>query len=136
MAEKFLKQYEILLIKGKEDLVAAKYLLDGFNNHNLELNLEIIFFHLQQSSEKLIKALLDFNGIKFPRTHDLGDLIQLMRDSDINIDIVLDDLIELSDFAVEGRYAIINDDLDDSEKYISIIENLLSTTKRIIYDKI
>ena len=102
MAERFLKQYEILLIKGKEDLVAAKYLLDGFNNHNLELNLEIIFFHLQQSAEKLIKALLDYNGIKFPRIHYLGDLIELMKDADIVVEIVLDDLIELSDFAVEG----------------------------------
>ena len=47
----FLKQYEILFIKAKEDLVAAKYLLDGFNHHNLELNLDIIFFHLQQCAE-------------------------------------------------------------------------------------
>lgn len=29
MAEKFLKQYEILLLKAKEDFVAAKYLVDA-----------------------------------------------------------------------------------------------------------
>lgn len=34
-------------------------------------------------------------------------------------------LIELSDYAVEGRYSIIHDDLNESEKYIEIIEKLL-----------
>ena len=34
-------------------------------------------------------------------------------------------LIELSDYAVEGRYSIIHDDLNESEKYIEIIERLL-----------
>ena len=37
MAEQFLKQYQILFIKGKEDLVAARYLLDGFNHHNIQI---------------------------------------------------------------------------------------------------
>jgi len=32
MAKKFLKQYEILIIKAKDDLTSAKYLLDGFHN--------------------------------------------------------------------------------------------------------
>jgi HEPN domain-containing protein len=62
MAKKLLKQYEILLFKSEEDFIASKYLLDGFNNHNLELNLDIIFFHMQQALEKLMKCLLDFNG--------------------------------------------------------------------------
>jgi hypothetical protein len=49
VAEKFLKQYEILLLKAKEDFKAAKYLYDGFQNHNLALNLEIIY---SQTSER------------------------------------------------------------------------------------
>jgi len=35
-------------------------------------------------------------------------------------------LIELSDYAVEGRYSIIHDDLNESEKYIEIIERLIA----------
>jgi len=130
--EKFLKQYEILFLKAKEDLIAAKYLLDGFNNHNLELNLEIVFFHFQQFIEKLIKAYLDFNKIKFPHTHDLKDLINLLEDNDINFIDNIDSIVLLTQYAVEGRYAIIHDDLDDIDKYIMILDELLEFVKKEI----
>jgi len=125
VAEKFLKQYEILLLKAKEDFKAAKYLYDGFQNHNLALNLEIIYFHLQQASEKLLKSLLDINRVKFPRTHDLGVLIQMLFDNKIQVIETIDKFLPLSDFAVEGRYAIIVEDLDDVEKYIILLDALL-----------
>ncbi len=130
--EKFLKQYEILFLKAKEDLIAAKYLLDGFNNHNLELNLEIVFFYFQQFIEKLIKAYLDFNKIKFPHTHDLKDLINLLEDNDINFIDNIDSIVLLTQYAVEGRYAIIHDDLDDIDKYIMILDELLEFVKKEI----
>ena len=133
MAEKFLKQYEILFLKAKEDLIASKYLLDGFQNHNLELNLEIIFFHLQQSSEKLIKSLLDFNKVKFPHTHDLGILIQFLTDNKISAIKNINKLLPLSDFAVEGRYAIILDDLEDVETYVILIDELLKFVDRNLH---
>ena len=34
-------------------------------------------------------------------------------------------LIELSDYAVEGRYSIIHDDINESNKYIKILENIV-----------
>lgn len=133
MAEKFLKQYDIFFLKAKEDLVASKYLFDGFQNHNLELNLEIVFFHLQQSCEKLIKSLLDFNMIKFPHTHDLGILIQLLEDNKISAIEHINKLLPLSDFAVEGRYAIILDDLEDVESYVALIDELLNKVESILH---
>ncbi|MBL0709099.1 MAG: HEPN domain-containing protein [Sulfurimonas sp.] len=132
MAKKFLKQYEILLIKAKEDLVASKYLLDGFNHHNLELKLEIVFFHFQQCAEKLIKTILDFNTIKFPHSHDIEDLIKLVRLNNIIIISNIDELVSLSEYAVEGRYAIIHDDLDDADKYIKILDELLEFVEKDI----
>ena len=132
MAKKFLKQYEVLFLKAKEDLVVSKYLLDGFNNHNLELNLEIVFFHSQQCAEKLIKAILDFNNIKFPHSHDIEDLIKLVKSNNIEIIVNIDNLIPLTEYAVEGRYAIIHDDLDDTDKYIQILDELLEFIKKEI----
>ena len=129
MAKKLLKPYELLLFKGEEDLIASKYLLDGFNNHNLELKLDIIFFHMQQSLEKLIKCLLDLNGIKFPHIHDLDELIVLLNDNNIIIHDMVHELLPLSIFAVNGRYAIINDDLSDAEKYINILDEILAFVK-------
>jgi len=132
MAKKFLRQYEIFFIKANEDFVASKYLLDGFNNHNLELNLEIVFFHFQQCAEKLIKTLLDYNNIKFPHSHDIEDLINLIRINNINIITEVDLLVPLTEFAVEGRYAILHDDLDDADKYIRILDKLLELVKQKI----
>jgi len=125
MATKLLKQHEILFIKAKEDFVAAKYLLDGFNHHGLELNLEIIFFHFQQCAEKLLKAVLDIHKIKFPHTHDLDNLMTLLEENNIFLFEDLEELLPLTDFAVEGRYSIIHDDLHDSDKYIALLNTLM-----------
>jgi uncharacterized protein YdiU (UPF0061 family) len=37
-------------------------------------------------------------------------------------------LIELSDFAVEGRYSYIFDKIDEVEKYIKMLEKVLSNS--------
>jgi HEPN domain-containing protein len=125
MAKKFLKEYEVLLIKAKEDLIASKYILDGFNNHGLELRLEIVFFHFQQCGEKLLKSVLDLNGIQFPRTHDLEILLQLLVSNDIDLVADVNNLVELTDYAVESRYAILLDDMEDTGKYIEVLDQLL-----------
>lgn len=132
MATRFLKQYEILLKKAKVDFHTAQILLKSFNAGDTELELEIIFFHLQQSAEKLIKAILDLNKIKFPHTHDLKSLINLINANNIDIieNIIL--LVPLSEYAVEGRYAVIHDDLDDTDKYIEILDKLLEFVKKEI----
>jgi HEPN domain-containing protein len=36
-------------------------------------------FHAQQAAEKAIKAVLLEHKIRFPRTHDLGELIVLIQ---------------------------------------------------------
>jgi HEPN domain-containing protein len=126
MATKFLKQHEILFIKAKEDFVAANYLLDGFNNHGLELNLEIIFFHFQQCAEKLLKSVLDIHKIKFPHTHDLDTLMSILEENEIFLFEELEELLPLSDFAVESRYSILHDDLCDSDKYIILLDRLIT----------
>ncbi len=75
MAKKLLKQYEILFKKAKVDLNIAKLAMVAFKKGDIELDLEVIMFHLQQSVEKFIKTLLDYNTIKFPHTHDIEELI-------------------------------------------------------------
>jgi len=132
LAEKFLNQYEILFLKAKEDLAAGLYLLDGFENHNLEVNIEIVFFHFQQCAEKFLKSLLDFHGVQFPRTHDLEALIQLMNLNQISVTAPIEKLLPLNDYAVEGRYAILHDDLADSESYGNILTALKNDVENLI----
>ena len=134
--EKQLKQYELFFIKAKEDFNAAKYLLEGFNCHKLEIKLEIVFFHIQQAVEKLLKCILDINGIKFPKTHDIESLIELCDANNIALIDDINTLADLSDYAVEGRYAITHDDLSDVDKYLEITQNLFIFVKENLMEKL
>ncbi|MBL0709103.1 MAG: HEPN domain-containing protein [Sulfurimonas sp.] len=129
---KFLRQYEILYKKSKIDLNTAKVVLEAFENGNIELELNVIFFHLQQCAEKLIKSYLDFHCIKFPHTHDLKNLIDIMEENNISFIEEKDFIVILTQYAVEGRYAIIHDDLDDADKYIKILDELLEFVEKEI----
>jgi len=132
MAKEFLKQYEILLNKAKVDLHRAKILFNSFKNGDKELELEVIYFHFQQCAEKLLKALLDFNNIKFPHTHDIEDLIELINGKKINILLNTNNLEDLSEYAVDRRYSVLHDDLDDADKYIKILDELLEFVKKAL----
>ena len=64
MPDSMLRQYELFFRKGSADLKLATYALAIEDN---ELDMEIIFFHLQQAAEKYLKTLLSFNGIHFEK---------------------------------------------------------------------
>ena len=125
----FLKQYQILYKKARTDLRASKILLQDFENGDEELDLETIMFHLQQCSEKLFKSLLAFNKLHVTKTHDLEKLYNLLQENDIILIDQVEALLPLSEYAVEGRYAIIHDDLDDADKYIDILDELVEFVK-------
>jgi len=116
---------ELFLYKATIDLKSAKYLLDGFENDLIEIDIEKIYFELQQCAEKSLKSILSANNISFPKTHDIEQLIDKCIENKIELlnDIVT--LIELSDYAVEGRYSIIHDDINESNKYIEILNKLI-----------
>jgi len=131
---KFLKTYQILYKKAIVDLNSAKIILRSFNDGDIELDLEVVFFHLQQSSEKLIKTILDFNKIKYKNTHDLKNLTNLLKKHDIHLENI-DKLLPLSIYAVEGRYDLIQDDIQDIDTYIDILEKLTLHVEKIILGK-
>jgi len=130
----FLKTYQILYKKAVVDLNSAKVILESFNNGNTKLDLEVICFHLQQCSEKLIKTILDYNKIKYKNTHDLKSLTNLLDKHNISLEKI-DNLLPLSVYAVEGRYGIIQDDLNDIDIYMSILDNLTIFIKNTITKK-
>ena len=53
----------------------------------------------------------------------------MMQDTKVRLSMDKDELIELNEYAVEGRYSIIHDDINESGKYIEIIENLVKKAK-------
>jgi HEPN domain-containing protein len=43
--------------------------------------LDLAVYHCQQAAEKALKAILFWNDIPFRKTHDLEELISLMREN-------------------------------------------------------
>lgn len=121
----FIKQYEILFKKARTDLKVAKNILEDFENGDDELDLEVIMFHVQQAVEKLLKSILAYNKQHFSKTHDISNLIFSCNENKVALINNVEMLIPLSDYAVEGRYAVIHDDISDVDGYIKIVDNLL-----------
>ena len=132
MPVNFLPQYEILLRKAASDLAAASHLL---NIEDAELDMEVVFFHLQQSAEKNLKALLAFHGIHFEKVHDLERLLDICTEHGIHLPEYASELVELNPYAVEGRYGLVADDMHDADRFCSILKEfkgfcLLSVQKK------
>ncbi len=131
----FVKYYEILLQKAAVDIRSATILNNDFQNGNSALDIEVILFHLQQAAEKCLKAMLSFHQINYQKVHDLEVLVNLITDNKIPLLINSTRLIDLSDFAVEGRYSVIHDDLIDAEQYFKEINQLYQQAKDFISTK-
>ena len=61
-------------------------------------------FHCQQSAEKYLKALLIEQGIPFPKTHRLEDLLLLLLPHDASLKRLRRPLVTLTRYAVDYRY--------------------------------
>lgn len=60
--------------KAEDDLRAASWLMQA-----PKVTFDAVGFHAQQCAEKYIKAVLHDRTIAFPKTHDLLDLLDLLR---------------------------------------------------------
>lgn len=131
----FVKYYEVLLQKAAVDMHSATILYNDFQNGNSELDIEVILFHLQQAAEKCLKSVLSFYQIHYPKVHDLEELLNLLNEKKISLKINSNLLIDLSDFAVEGRYSVIHDDLVDAEHFFEEVSLLHQQVKNLISGK-
>jgi HEPN domain-containing protein len=66
-----------------------------------------IGFHCQQAAEKLLKARLSHLGVRFRRTHDLRELMDLLDDQGHPLPDHLSELDQLTPYAVEFRYEVL-----------------------------
>ena len=64
---------------------------------------DTVCFHVQQTVEKYLKALLAFKGIDFPKTHDIEDLIALLPE-ELRPGLSEADQGLLTDYATATRY--------------------------------
>ena len=73
---------------------------------------EIFGFHAQQAVEKTIKAWLCSLGVVYPKTHDLSELMEGVRNTGRELPAQFGGLDDLVDFAVQYRYESFDDESD------------------------
>ena len=83
---------------ARSDLVLAKS-----RRADEDILLETLCFHAQQSVEKAIKGVLVYSGIPFPKTHNIGVLLDLLP-PETPRDMALGEAALLTDYAVTSRY--------------------------------
>lgn len=90
---------EVLIRKAREDEFALGKLISDPASPD-----DILGFHAQQAVEKTLKAVLALHYVRFPFTHDLMTLVDLLGKSKIAFPRELEEVRRLTPFATVFRY--------------------------------
>lgn len=96
---------DLLLRKAAQDELALDILLQ----HEATPT-EVLGFHAQQATEKLLKAVLAATVAEYPHTHRIDRLMELLRAAGREVPPALRELRRLTPFAGELRYEMADDD--------------------------
>jgi len=96
---KDLEHSRLMLAAAERDIKALRAMKDkdAFAD-------EIFGFHAQQAVEKGLKAWLSATGTAYPKTHDLEELLALLKESGADAAARYSALADLTDFSVQFRY--------------------------------
>jgi len=90
---------EVLLHKARQDELVVERLLG-----DPDVDDDTLGFHAKQAVEKLLKAVLTSRNVDYPRTHNLGVLIELLASNGIELPAELADIDRLTPFGTVFRY--------------------------------
>ncbi len=108
--------------KAENDFISAKTLYAELEN----CPYDTICFHAQQCIEKYIKALLLHQKINFPKSHDVGELMELLP-KEYKIPLTPEEQAKVTYYAVAGRYPVdgmVDISRQDAECAIQMAENV------------
>ncbi|MFA6980443.1 MAG: HEPN domain-containing protein [Ignavibacteriaceae bacterium] len=117
----------MLSIAGK-DLSALR----GMAKDEIIFHDEIFGFHAQQTVEKCLKAILSYFGVSYPKTHDLLQLESLCMENEIKIPEEFSSLSDLTDFAVEYRYDLLEEEPVKRSEILVSVEAFFNYVQKII----
>lgn len=117
-----LKETAHLLRMARKDLQAMRALASPAT-----ADIETFGFHAQQAVEKALKAWLAFEGVLYPRIHDLDRLLGLLRERGTSVPADFDVLSALTDFGVAFRYEAYDESEEpfDRSEIIEQVDGLL-----------
>ncbi|MBU4486450.1 MAG: HEPN domain-containing protein [Candidatus Delongbacteria bacterium] len=92
---------------------------------NIKPLLEIVCFHCQQCAEKYLKAFIIKSNSEIKQTHNLEELLKICVKIQNEFDSLIDNCIDLSDYAVETRYPYPFElDINDMNKALKDMESI------------
>jgi HEPN domain-containing protein len=95
--------------------------------------LDTVAFHVQQTAEKTLKALLAARDVDYPRTHDVEALLDLAVPLCPELEVHREPLLGLSAYAVDMRY---DADLDPGREEVAAalqaVRNLREAVGRLL----
>ncbi len=123
------RQVKEWLRYAKVDLLSAEKLLGE------ELLTQSVAFHIHQAVEKSLKAILENDGEKIPRIHDLEKLYGMILEKGKEMEIDEDILAQINDVYIDTRYpsdaGLIPEGIPSIKKVKEFYE-----TDRKIYEKV
>lgn len=87
------------ILKAENDLTNASHTL----RLAAQCPTDTVCFHAQQCVEKYLKALLTYNNVEFPKTHNIGILTAFLPKSFQPV-LSVEEQSRLTDFATVSRY--------------------------------
>lgn len=97
-----------------------------------EMNDAAIGFHAHQCVEKALKAVLAQGGIAFRRTHDIGELLDLLSDAGKTQPPHADRLDELNPYAVEPRYGLVEPGALNREAATRMVDSTIAWAASLV----
>jgi HEPN domain-containing protein len=117
------------LAKAEEDLLASRAVLVASMPSYTAAS-----FHAQQAAEKALKALLVQHQVEFTRTHDIGELLELLEPATPGITMRLAEAELLTRHAVQTRYptSLPSVDRDEAARDIEVAEKVVSYVRAVL----
>lgn len=121
-------QARLLQRKAAQDLAVIDRLLD-----DPTIDDETLGYHAQQAAEKLIKALLAVHGHPYPRSHNLGLLLDLLASHGISLPERFEAVQSLTPFGTVFRYDDLPlEDAPDRGSWPPLLHDLQSYLEAVI----
>ena len=121
-------QARLLQRKAAQDLAVLDRLLD-----DPAIDDETLGYHAQQAAEKLIKALLALHGHDYPRSHNIGLLLDLLASLSIPLPELFEAVQTLTPFGTVFRYDYLPlDDTPDRHSWPPLLHALEAHVVRAI----
>lgn len=121
---------QTLYDKAAANYKTAEILLEHAPSDEEQLN--AVGYHLQQAIELTLKYLLEQDGVEYPKTHDIDQLIRLGNEHEVDMHLseYIDEHAEMfSQWEAKSRYIIgysielkkIQKALSEVDKYLTIV---------------